>query len=221
MAQTAAASHYQQRVDAWPDSLFAFAWRESRRHQPWLSLLAAVIFPPTMVPLELQRRIIDRAIGDPNLELLFWLGAIYLGTVVVHGGLKYLLRIYRAFVSECATLHLRRAVRDRGGQDDQGKTVSIVASEVERVGGFVGEAFSEPILQGGILVAVLGYMLVVEPTIALVSLSFFLPQMLLVPLIERVVNRRAARKIRLVRELGEQIVNAVRREHYEHTARRV
>jgi ABC-type bacteriocin/lantibiotic exporter with double-glycine peptidase domain len=98
-----------------------------------------------------------------------------------------------------------------------GKTVSIVASEVERVGGFVGEAFSEPILQGGILVAVLGYMLVVEPTIALVSLSFFLPQMLLVPLIQRVVNRRAARKVRLVRELGEQIVNAVRREHYEHT----
>jgi ABC-type bacteriocin/lantibiotic exporter with double-glycine peptidase domain len=180
-----------------------------------------VIFPLTMVPLELQRRIIDRAIGNQNLELLFWLGAIYLGTVVLQGGLKYLLRVYRAFVSECATLHLRRAARDRGGDDDQGQTVSIVASEVERVGGFVGEAFSEPVLQGGILVAVLGYMLVVEPTIALVSLSFFLPQMLLVPLIQRLVNRRAARKVQLVRDLGEHIVDAVRREHYEHTARQV
>ena len=47
-----------------------------------------------------------------------------------------------------------------------------MASEAERVGGFVGEAFSQPLLQGGRLVAVLGYMLVVEPTIALVSLVF-------------------------------------------------
>ena len=101
------------------------------------------------------------------------------------------------------------------------KQVSIVASEVDRVGGFVGESFSEPILQGGILVAVLGYMLVVEPTIALVSLCFFLPQILLVPLIQRLVNRRALRKVQLVRELGDQIVDRAGREDYERTAHRV
>ena len=44
----------------------AFAWHESRRHQPWLCLLAALIFPPTMAPLELQRRIVDRAINRPS-----------------------------------------------------------------------------------------------------------------------------------------------------------
>lgn len=103
----------------------------------------------------------------------------------------------------------------------RGQTVSIVASEVERVGGFVGEAFSEPILQGGILIAVLGYMLVVEPTIALISLCFFVPQILLVPMIQRFVNRRALRKVELVRELGEQIVDAVARDDYDRTARRV
>jgi ABC-type bacteriocin/lantibiotic exporter with double-glycine peptidase domain len=221
MAQTAVARRYQQRAEKWPDGIFAFAWHESGRHQPWLCLLAAAIFPLTMVPLELQRRIIDRAIGSQNLELLLWLGAIYLGTVLLQGGLKYLLRVYRAFVSERATLHLRRAAQGRAGQEEHGETVSIVASEVERVGGFVGEAFSEPILQGGILVAVLGYMLVVEPTIALVSLCFFLPQIVLVPMIQRFVNRRALRKVELVRELGEQIVDSVERAHYDRTARRV
>ena len=221
MAQTALARHYQQRIERWPDSIFRFAWRESARHQPWLCLLAALIFPLTMVPLELQRRIIDRAIGDQNLELLFWLGAIYFGTVLLQGGLKYLLRVYRALVSERATLHLRRAAHVGDRHDEQGETVSIVASEVERVGGFVGEAFSEPILQGGILVAVLGYMLVVEPTIALVSLCFFVPQILLVPMIQRFINRRALRKVELVRELGEQIVASVEHDHYDRTAGRV
>jgi len=221
MAQTAVARQYQQTVEKWPGSMFAFAWRESARHQPWLCLLAAAIFPLTMVPLELQRRIIDRAIGDQNFELLFWLGAIYLGTVLLQGGLKYLLRVYRALVSERATLHLRRAVHGQNRHDEQGETVSIVASEVERVGGLVGEAFSEPILQGGILVVVLGYMLVVEPTIALVSLCFFVPQILLVPLIQRFINRRALRKVELVRELGGQIVASVGHDHYDRTASRV
>ena len=221
MAQTAVAQHYQQRVEKWPDRIFAFAWRESARHQPWLCLLAAAIFPLTMVPLELQRRIIDRAIGDQNLDLLFWLGALYLGTVVLQGGLKYLLRVYRAFVGERATLRLRRTVHHQDRDEEQGQTVSIVASEVERVGGFVGESFSEPILQGGILVVVLGYMLVVEPTIALISLCFFVPQILLVPMIQRFINQRALRKVRLVRELGEQIVDAVGRDHYDRTAHRV
>lgn len=221
MAQTAAAKRHYVDTDMRPRSVFGFSWRESGKHQPWLCLLAMLVFPLTMVPLELQRRIIDRAIGDQNLDLLFWLGALYLGTVVLQGGLKYLLRLYRGFVSERATLRLRRAVRGQAAHDEQGETVSIVASEVERVGGFVGESFSEPILQGGILVAVLGYMLVVEPTIALVSLCFFLPQILLVPLIQRFVNRRAVRKVELVRELGEQIVDSAVRDDYERTAHRV
>lgn len=67
------------------------------------------------------------------------------------------MRLYRGFVSERATLRLRRVVRGRDGHDEQGETVSIIASEVERVGGFVGESFSELVLQGGILAAVLGY----------------------------------------------------------------
>ena len=110
MAQMAVAQQYRPRAEKWPDSIFAFAWRDSGRHQPWLCLLAVLIFPLTMVPLELQRRIIDRAIGDQKLELLLWLGAIYLGAVLLQGGLKYLLRVYGAFVGERATLKLRGAV---------------------------------------------------------------------------------------------------------------
>jgi len=221
MAQTAAVGRDHRVAEARGGNVFAFAWRQSKRHQPWLCLLAVLIFPLTMVPLELQRRIIDRGIGDHNLELLLWLGAVYLGVVLLQGGLKYLLRLYRGMVSERAVLDLRRTVHAGGGPGAEGETVSIVASEVERVGGLVGEAFSEPILQGGILVAVLGYMLVVESTIALVSLGFFLPQILLVPMIQRFVNRRARRKVKLVRELGDQIVDQAADDRYAGTTRQV
>ena len=221
MAQTLAASCDLRPAEMRAGNVFAFAWRQSRRHQPGLCLLAALVFPLTMVPLELQRRIIDQAIGDDNLDLLVWLGALYLAVVLLQGGLKYLLRLYRGMVSERIILELRRVVRARDTDRDQGETVSIVASEVERVGGFVGEAFSEPLLQGGILCAILGYMLVVEPTIAVVSLLFFVPQIVLVPIIQRFVNRRARRKIELVRELGEHIVEDAADRDYAGTARQV
>jgi ABC-type bacteriocin/lantibiotic exporter with double-glycine peptidase domain len=221
MARTIAAPGEQEAAAAPGANLFAFAWRQSRRHQPWLCLLAALIFPLTMVPLELQRRIVDGAIGNQNLDLLLWLGGLYLMVALLQAGLKYLLRLYGGMVSERTVLDLRRAVRSRGASGDEGETVSIIASEVERVGGFVGEAFSEPILQGGILVAVLGYMLVVEPTMALVGLAFFVPQILIAPLIQRFVNRRARRKVKLVRELGDQIVEGAADERYTGTSRQV
>jgi ABC-type bacteriocin/lantibiotic exporter with double-glycine peptidase domain len=203
-------------------NVFAFAWRESRRHQPWLCLLALSIFPLTMAPLELQRRMVDQAIGRQELQLLFWLGAAYLGVVLLQGALKYALQVWRSMVSECTVLRLRQSLHERG-RGEQGETVSMVASEVERVGGFIGESFSEPVLQGGILVGVFGYMLVVEPVIALISLCFFLPQAIVVPLIQRVINRRARRKVNLVRELGDQIVEGDAGDPgaYDHTTRRV
>jgi ABC-type bacteriocin/lantibiotic exporter with double-glycine peptidase domain len=222
MAQSVAAAGRDHRAaEARAGNVFALAWAQSRRHQPWLCLLAVPIIPLTMVPLELQRRIVDRAIGQQNFDLLLWLGAIYLGVALLQGGLKYLLRLYRGMVGERTILNLRRAVHSRREDGDEGETVSIVASEVERVGGFVGEAFSEPILQGGILIVVLGYMLVVEPTIALVGLAFFLPQILLAPIIQRLVNRRARRKVKLVRELGDQIVDGAADERYAGTAEQV
>jgi ABC-type bacteriocin/lantibiotic exporter with double-glycine peptidase domain len=199
---------------ALPDGPFRYVWRESRRHQIWLCLLAGAVFPLTMVPLELQRRIVDHAIGNQNLGLLWLLGGVYVVVVLLQGGLKYALRWYRGLVGERAIRRLRARVqqahrRDTGSTADdvgRGESVSIVSNEVERVGGFIGESLSEPVLQVGIFVSVLGYMLAVQTTIALVSLAFFVPQAIVVPLLQRAANRRAKRKVRLVRELGELLV---------------
>jgi ABC-type bacteriocin/lantibiotic exporter with double-glycine peptidase domain len=208
-----AASDPEAPAAALPDGLLRYVWQEGAPQQVRLCVLAGLVFPLTMVPLELQRRIVDRAIGGEDLHLLAVLGAIYFAAVLLQGGLKYLLRFYRGVVSERAILRLRRRLQAvLAGQDDgaegegRGETVSIVTAEVERVGGFLGEALSEPVLQLGIFTSILGYMLVVEPTIALVSLLFFLPQLIFVPLLQRVVNRRAKRKVELVREVGELIV---------------
>jgi ABC-type bacteriocin/lantibiotic exporter with double-glycine peptidase domain len=84
----------------------------------------------------------------------------------------------------------------------------MAVAEVEPLGGFVGESISVPLVQIGALLSVLGYMLWVEPRIAAASLVLYSPQLYVIPKIQGAINRRVQRRIVLVRELGQQIVDA-------------
>jgi ABC-type multidrug transport system fused ATPase/permease subunit len=210
-------------------SLYGYVWRMSGWQQAWLSLLAALVAGLSMAPLELQRRIVNNAIGGENLELLVRLAAVYLAVVLVQTGLKYLLRVGQGWVSESAIRYTRRHLlglyrgrRPSPGHDDQeirdddkGRAVSIIGAEVELLGGFVGEAVAEPLVNAGMMLAILGYMFVVEPVLAAACLVFFVPQAIAVPAIQRVINRFIERRIGLLRDFGEQIAHAGE----EHSAR--
>src|SRR3546814_11847350 len=115
-----------------------------------------------MVPLELQRRVVNDAIGGGNVRLLVLLASIYLAVVLLQVGLKYLLRMYQNWVGESATrytrMHLSRlnaARRSDGPGESGGRAAAIIGAEVEQLGAFVGESVSEPLVNLGILAALL------------------------------------------------------------------
>lgn len=203
-----------------PDTLYGYIWRISGRRQIWLALLSSVVFPLTMVPLELQRRMVNNAIGNLDLRLLWLLSAAYVGVVLVQGGLKYVMNVYREVISERAIRSMRRhiysgihsgrpALRADTPTDTPtgGPKVSMVVAEVEPLGGFVGESISVPLVQIGALASVLGYMLWIEPRIATASFVLYLPQLYVVPRIQAAINRRVEKRIVLLRELGQQLVD--------------
>lgn len=198
-------------LDSLPRGLFRYVWRVSRRQQIRLCLMTCLVFPLSMVPLELQRRMIDDAVAKGDLRLLLILGGIYLGVVLLHGALKYLRNVYLGRVAEGVTRLLRRRMLcESHGADgatlEEGARVSMVTAESERLGGFVGESLAFPLLQAGIVLSVLGYMFVVEPVIALITLCLFLPSVIVTPLIQRAVNRLAERRTLAQRELGDVVV---------------
>lgn len=159
---------------------------------------------------------------DGALDTLVFLCAAYAAVALTMGATKLALNIYRGYVGERATLDLRRRVHgliqangamagasivdDGAGADiaaaTEGVEVAMVISEVEPVGGFIGISLSEPLLQGGILATVLGYMIYLQPWMALTSLVLFLPQLVFVPFLQRAINRRAAARIQVVREVS-------------------
>jgi ABC-type multidrug transport system fused ATPase/permease subunit len=202
-----------------PQSLYRFIWQSSRRQQAWLVLLTLVVAPMSMIPLELQRRIVDDAIKNHDLAYMLALCSVYLLVLLLQGGLKYLLNVYRGSLVERVALDLRDRVfsvlvdeplkrHEHTATTDKGAVVSMVSSEVEEVAGFVGDSISFPLLQAGTAFGTLGYLFWVQPEIAAFSVVLFIPQIVIVPLGQRRINRWAAIHARLLRKLGGAIVSS-------------
>jgi ABC-type multidrug transport system fused ATPase/permease subunit len=199
-----------------PRTLFGYIWRSSGRHQFALCLLSVAVFLLSAVPLELQRRIVNDAIGKGALDTILWLALAYAAVALTEGTVKLYLNIYRSWVGERTVLQLRRrigaltataaAAEDRAMAE--GVEISMILSEVEPIGGFAGISFSEPVLQVGILLSVFGYLAWLEPWMALLSVAVFSPQLVFVPLMQRAINRRAGERIRTLREVSGEIVGA-------------
>jgi ABC-type bacteriocin/lantibiotic exporter with double-glycine peptidase domain len=186
-----------------------FVLRCSGHHQIALAVLAAGVFGLASVPLELQRRIVNDAIKNGATETIFWLAVAYAGVALLEQALKLALNVYRAWVSEDAVRSLRKTLVDiqaGAGSGDAGTHTAMAVAEAEPIGGFVGMAISEPLLQVGILVSVVAYMTFLEPWTLLLSASFLVPQMLFVPAMQRAINRRAEERIRVLRLVGGDII---------------
>jgi ABC-type bacteriocin/lantibiotic exporter with double-glycine peptidase domain len=199
-----------------PRSFFRYIWKTSGRHQLALAGLSAAVFLLSAVPLELQRRIVNDAIVKGLTGTIVLLALAYGGFALLEGGVKLALNVYRGWVSERAVLRLRRAIgaltasavaaEDRAAAE--GVEISMILTEAEPIGGFIGISLSEPLLQGGILLTVFGYLAYLEPWMALLSLAVFSPQLVFVPLLQAAINRRASERIRELRAVSGGIVAA-------------
>lgn len=198
-----------------PQTIMGYVMRRSGRHQVVLALLSAAVFGLSSVPLELQRRIVNDAIKNGATRTIMWLAIAYGGVAILEQSFKLALNVYRGWVSEDAVRTLRRTLHEKGvGQEanaqdagEVGTHTAMVVAEAEPIGGFVGMAISEPLLQVGILMSVIGYMTFLEPWTLVLCVAFLLPQMLFVPLMQQAINRRAGMRIQTMRELSGGIID--------------
>jgi hypothetical protein len=212
--------------DTLPPTIMGYVLRSSGKHQFGLAVLAVGVFLLTTVPLEIQRRIVNDAIKNGATGTIVWLAIAYAGVALLEQAFKLALNVYRGWVSEDAVRTLRQTLRAAGlhepqhrdvgreakhesTKDDDSETgthAAMVVSEAEPIGGFVGMAFSEPLLQIGILVSVIGYMTSLEWWALALSAGFLLPQLLFVPMMQHAINRRAGERVKVLRHVGGDIV---------------
>lgn len=203
-----------------PSTLWGVVWRCGCFEQLWLVTLSIAVFLVNLAPLELQRRIVNGATEGSALDEILLLAALYGAVAVCLGLLKLGMNVFRGRVSESAVRWLRGAILHAAENDKgvaarsiaPGIEVSLVLSEVEPIGSFVGVSLSEPLLQGGILVSTFAYLAYLEPMMALVALAVLSPQFVFVPILQKAINNRVRRRIATLRNLSSEIVELPRAE---------
>ncbi|MGJ8615427.1 MAG: ABC transporter transmembrane domain-containing protein [Sulfitobacter sp.] len=206
-----------------PPSVYRYIFRYSKWQQVVVIILTLLLLPLAPVPLEIQRRLLDDAVANKDVDLLIWLALLYVGALLLTSGIKLAMRIQRELISARIVHALRRSVyyhiytvtppsllkASEAGDDvvDEGAVVSMLSSEVEKLGGFAGAAISGPLLQIGTLFVVLGYMFYIEPLVASIALALYSPQFIIVPIFQARMNRLAGEKAITVRSLGNYIVD--------------
>ena len=126
-----------------PRNLFAFILRTTGRHQVFLSILTVVVFLLELVPLEIQRRVVNDLAEKRDWNLILTLAAAYAVMALFHGLIKFGLNVYRGWVGESATRDLRRRAHALCGTpvgkeaqpEESGVQVSMVVAEVEPIDG--------------------------------------------------------------------------------------
>jgi ABC-type bacteriocin/lantibiotic exporter with double-glycine peptidase domain len=195
-----------------PATIIAYVLRFTGKHQVGLAILSTSVFALSAVPLELQRRIVNTIVDHGAFTTVVWLALGYASVALTEQCLKLCLNIYRGWVAEDAVRTLRTAIGGYCSLEDSaadtGVEISMILDEVEPIGGFTGVSVSEPLLQGGILVSVLSYMLYLDHSLALLSLAFFVPQLVFVPLLQAAINRRAQARILTKRGISGRVIEA-------------
>jgi len=197
-----------------PRHLTEFIWRMSGWRQVGLCGFAGVVAALNFVPVELQRRLVDHAITPGRLDLLVLLGGVYGAIIVTQIGAKYLLMVFQSWLGESAVKHARddligilsAATEHQQSSEAAGVKVTVIGTEVDRVGSFIGETISQACMNITLLCITAIYMVFVQPMIALFSLIFLIPQAVLTPLLQNRINRLVEKHLGLVRRLGDQVV---------------
>jgi ABC-type multidrug transport system fused ATPase/permease subunit len=201
--------------DAPAKSLAKYVRFMSGRHQIGLCGIALLIAVLSTIPLELQRQIVNRGISDADVRVLLTLGGVYLIVILGQNALKFGLRLYQGWIGESAIRNSRQRLsrvhedrRDTMGSDTGGRAVSIIGSEIEQVGGFVGEGLSEAVVQVATLVFIIGYLAFVEPLIMGVGLVLLVPQVLIAVRVQHAINPLVATRVDLLRRLGSRVASS-------------
>ena len=202
--------------------LYDYVWRSTASQQIVLIILAVMAAVLATAPLELQRHIINTLAGHERAERLGWLCLGYLIATLGIGALKYTVNIKSSGLGESMIRSLRDQIFDSSSPsrrnetvgetviDKSGTVVTMISTEAEVVGKFVGDCISTPIVQAGTLLSVLSYMLYTEARLGLVVLFIAVPQVVIVPLIQRRINVQVRERVRTLRHAGDLVVDNIR-----------
>ncbi|MCZ6473650.1 MAG: ABC transporter transmembrane domain-containing protein, partial [SAR324 cluster bacterium] len=206
-------------------NLYKYVLKHSASQQVKLLILIVAGYPVIYIGFNLPKLIINDAIqgGPGSRDFLGWefgqfqyliaLCVVFLLVVLINGGVKYFVNVYRGAMGERLLRRLRYDLIKRMlrfplptfSKIPQGEVISMVTLEVEKLGKFMGESISLPAFQGGILLTSLTFLMIENWIMGVAAMALYPLQIYLIPKLQISVNHLEAGRIRLVRSMSARI----------------
>lgn len=210
-------------------SLYRYIFVNSKNSQILLLALILLMMPVVYITLELPKMIVNQAIEGEEIpealfgyemdqiRYLFVLCVCFLLTVVVSGLLKYKINVIRGTLGEKVLRGFRYTLYEqvlrfplpRFKHVSQGEIIPMITAETEPLGEFIGESYSLPIQQGGLLITYLIFIFLQNFWLGLAAISLYPFQLWLIPRLQRSVNVLAKQRVRKMREVAGEVGETV------------
>ena len=222
-------------------NIYKFIFKHTKGQQIFILLVTVISMPFYYASLDIPKLIINSALlaDDPaiqgdefprplkilgieimdvdQLTLLGSLCVIFLFLVLINGGFKMYINIYKGRMGERMLRRLRYLLYSRilrfplahFRKTSQGELIPMITAEVEPLGGFIGDAFAVPALQGGLLLTAIFYIFSQDPLMGVASILLYPIQGWIIPRLQKKVNMLGKARVREVRKLSEKIGESV------------
>jgi ABC-type multidrug transport system fused ATPase/permease subunit len=178
-----------------------------------------------VLPLELQKRIINEAIGLKDLPALYRYCALYIGAVTLAGVLKYIINLMQNYIGEKTLLTVRERLYEHllslpiqfYRRTSPGNVISYIITEFIPVATFIGQAVAVPAVNVLTFFAMAGYMIYLNPTIGLLSITLYPIELVILPRIQKYFRRANRDRIKHTQRLSGLVGEAVSGVHEVHS----
>ncbi|GGF51251.1 hypothetical protein GCM10011611_67130 [Aliidongia dinghuensis] len=209
-------------------SIYGFILRYSYRDQLAVLALTALSLPFYYFSLDLPKTIINAINGKGLREqigslhftqtsYLALLCGLFLAMVIVNGGFKYWINVLKGRLGERMLRRLRFELYHRilrfpllqFRRTSPGELIPMITSEVEPLGGFIGDAFALPAQQGGTLLTAIFFLFVQDPVLGAAAVALYPMQGYVIPKLQRKVNQLGKQRVRTIRTLADRVGESV------------
>ncbi|WP_295512964.1 ABC transporter transmembrane domain-containing protein [uncultured Sulfitobacter sp.] len=183
------------------------------------------LFPLLFLTLELPKRIINDAIGASadtvnffgidlgQITFLLILCGVFLVSVFAHGLMKMRINTMKGVLAERLLRRLRYTLIARilrfpapyFERTSQGELVSMVTSESEPMGGLMGDAIAQPVLQAGQMLTILAFLFMQSFAFGIAACALIPLQAWVIPRLQQQINLLNKKRVIQIRALAAEI----------------
>ncbi len=205
-------------------SMYYWVWHNNSKWQLILLAIIGVTVFTRVVPLEMQKRIVNNAIGGKNMQQLFLYCGLYMAAVVSAQLLKYAIYLIQNYIGERSLLEMRKQLiahiltlpMSFFRRTSPGLVISSMTNELVNMPTFIGSAISQPVVNVLTFLAMAGYMFYLNPILGCISLVIYPAEFAVIPYVQRRFNRWNSLRIQRTRVVSTLVGEAITGVHEVH-----